>query len=153
MDTEKIRITASAIIPYTLNEKSGIIYVKTKKDGKWGLPAGKIDLFEDIHSAMSREMAEETGLEIILEKYIGIWDFKSERGSAVSNRVFSGRVVEGELITNEPEKILDIKVLTLKEIRMLFRKGKIRAGRANVEPVEEYLRGVSYPLSSNHTLF
>jgi 8-oxo-dGTP diphosphatase len=153
MKASHIKTTISVVLPYSLNGKEGFIFVKTAKDKKWGLPAGKIDLFEEINSAASREISEEIGLEIVLESFLGTWDFRSDRGSSISNRVFLGNVLEGEIKIENNQEILDLRILNLKEIRMLFRQGKLRAGRANLEPVEEFLRGIKYPLSIIKTLF
>ena len=153
MKKAHIKTTISVILPCDKDGKDGFIYVKTAKDGKWGLPAGKVDLFEEINNAAAREISEEIGLEIVLENFIGTWDFKSERGSSISNRVFLGKILEGKIYIKRPKEILDVKILKLKEIRMLFRQKKLRAGRANLEPVEEYLRGVRYPMSAIKTLF
>jgi 8-oxo-dGTP pyrophosphatase MutT (NUDIX family) len=146
-----IKTVVSAVIPY----ENGFVYVHTSKDDKWGLPGGKIELFEEINCALSREIKEETGLDILLENdsFLGIWDFKSERESCVSNKVFYGKIFGGNLIENKPNEIKEIKILTLGEIRKFYNDGKIRAGRANLEPVEEFLRGTRYPVNLIHTLF
>ena len=154
-DTSYIKTTASAVIPYSDGVKEGFVYVYTLKDKKWGLPGGKVGLFEEINCALSREVKEETGLDILLnsDSFLGIWDFKSERESCVTNRVFYGKVIGGKLIESKKNEIEDIKILNLGEIRTLYEEGKIRAGRANLEPVEEYLRGIRHPLNLIHTLF
>jgi 8-oxo-dGTP pyrophosphatase MutT (NUDIX family) len=154
-DTSYIKTTASAVIPYNDGVKEGFVYVYTSKDDEWGLPGGKIELFEEINCALSREVKEETGLDILLEvnSLLGIWDFKSERGSCVNNKVFYTKVIGGKLIEKKPNEIEKINIFTLGEIREFYQQGKIRAGRANLEPVEEYLRGIRYPLNLIHTLF
>ncbi len=149
MEGSYIKTVASMVIPY----EEGFIYVKTAKDGKWGFSGGKLDLFEEINTGLAREVFEETGFEVLAEYFLGVWDFKSDRGSSVSNRVFSGRIVEGKMNISRLDEILEIKKLSLSEIRDLYRKGELRGGMANLEPVEEYLRGVRYPISIVHTSF
>ena len=61
--------------------------------------------------------------------------------------------MEGKIEITRPTEILDIKVLNLGEIRELYRKGELRAGRANLEPVESYLRKEKYSLDLIKTLF
>ena len=145
------RTTISAVIPY----KSGFVYVFPTKDKKWGLPGGKIEVFEPTSDAFSREIAEETGLEVVLQKdsLLGIWDFRSEQGNCVTNKVFYCKVVGGKLGLTRPQEISQIETFNLKRIRELYRSGKIRAGRANLEPVERYIAGERYPISLIHTLF
>jgi 8-oxo-dGTP pyrophosphatase MutT (NUDIX family) len=148
-ETDPPKDTASVVIPY----REGFIYVKTAKDAKWGLPGGKLDPFEPIHVGLPRETKQETNLEILLLHLLGIWDFKSESGSSITNRVFAGKVVEGEPKIIRPNEILELGIFSLSKIRELYRNGEIRAGRANLEPVEEYILGTNYPLSIIHTLF
>jgi len=147
--------TASVVIPYKNEEKNGFIYVFNLKDNKWGLPGGKLELFEEISIALSREVKEETGLEILLGKksLLGYWYFKSEKGNSICNAVFYGEVIGGKLEITELDKIGAVEVLTIAEIRNLYREGKIRAGRANFEPIEEYLKGTKHSFDLIHTLF
>lgn len=46
------------------DEQDRILLVKDSKNGKWGLPAGAIDLGETPEQALLREVFEETGLYI-----------------------------------------------------------------------------------------
>jgi len=145
----QIKIVASVVLPY----KEGFIYVKTAKDGKLGLPGGKIDSFEDIEVAAPREVSEEIGAEIVLERLLGFWNFESDRGSSVINVIYSGKIVEGKPHIVRPKEIKEIKSFKLSEIRFLYSKGKIRSGLANVRPVEKYLQGVNFPLNAIECLF
>lgn len=153
MNKDYIKTTVSVILPYCLDSKDGFVYVKTAKDGKWGLPAGKLELFENVESGIVRETFEETGLDIVVTGFLGIWDFKSDRESSVSNRVYLGKRIEGCLEISRPGEILALDVLSLRKIRELYDKGDIRSGRANLGPVEGYLRGEIYPLSIVKSVF
>ncbi len=128
--------------------QNGFLYVKTAKDGKWGIPGGKVDLFEPAAIAAPREVAEELGIETVIEKFLGVWSFRSNRESSVVNFVYSGKIVEGTPHSMEPEKIISVESLSLKQIRNLHRKGEIRSGLANVEPVERFLAGIEYSLDT-----
>ena len=145
----KIKAVVSVVIPY----EKGYIYVKTAKDGKLGLPGGKIDPFEDVEVAAPREVSEEIGAEIVIKNFIGSYFFKSDRGSSVINLVYSGEIVEGKPHIVNINEIKEIKSLKLSEIRALYKKGKIRAGAANIRPVEKYLQGNNLPLNTVECLF
>ena len=149
MEKDYTRNCVSIVIPY----RKGFVYILTAKDNKWGLPGGKIDPFEDINVAYPREVKEETGLDIVLKNFLGIWDFRSERGHSITNRVFYGEVIGGELSILKPQEISDVNTLSLSQIRDLLYRGELRAGRANLEPVEAYLREEKYPLNFIRTLF
>jgi len=153
MSKDYIKTTASVVLQYSCSGKEGFVYVKTAKDDKWGLPAGKLNLFENDHDGIIREVWEETGLDIVVTDFLGIWDFESDRGSAVSNRVYLGKAVGGELKISRPEEILDLSVLSVGDIRTLYKSGDIRSGKANLRPVERYLAGEKYPLSIVSSVF
>lgn len=39
--------------------------------GKWSLPGGHVEFGEDLHGAVLREFAEETGLEAVVDRFLG----------------------------------------------------------------------------------
>ena len=39
--------------------------------GKWSLPGGHVEFGEDLHGAVLREFTEETGLEAIVDRFLG----------------------------------------------------------------------------------
>ena len=144
MSDNHIMVVTSVIVPY--EEK--FVYVKSRKDGKYGLPGGKVEPFEDIRIAAPREVEEETGLVIVLENLIGLFYNRSERGNPILNTVYSSKVIEGIPRIIRPDEIEEIVCLSLGEIREFYREKKLRSGVANLMPVEEYLRGKSLPLST-----
>jgi 8-oxo-dGTP diphosphatase len=83
----------------------------------WSLPGGVMEEGESIDQAAIREVKEETGLNIRLEKLIGVYSKPSEGALAMT---FEGNVVGGELradsevievcyfpLANLPENIRD----------------------------------------------
>lgn len=47
---------------------------KEPNRGKWVLPGGGVKFLESLHSALKREIMEETGLEIEIENVIGVYE-------------------------------------------------------------------------------
>lgn len=146
---DSIKTVTSIVLPY----EEGFVYVKTVKDKLWGLPGGKLDSFEEIRVGLTREAYQETGLEVVPEYFLGVWDFKSSGGNPISNRVFAGKIVSGPIRIIRPDEILEARALSLTELRQLFNRQEIRSGRANLDPIYDYLAGVKYPISLIHTLF
>jgi 8-oxo-dGTP diphosphatase len=63
----------------------------------WSLPGGVMESGESIEQTAIREVKEETGLDICLDKLIGIYSIPDECGLALT---FIGSIVSGELIPN-----------------------------------------------------
>ncbi len=65
-------VTGVSIVP--LLPDGQIILVQRRDNGKWALPGGMVDWGEDIPTAMHRELAEETGLEVVeMGRLVGIY--------------------------------------------------------------------------------
>jgi mutator protein MutT len=56
-----------------LNEKNEILIQRRKQENAWGLPGGAMELGESVEEALRREIKEETGLEITIEKLLGVY--------------------------------------------------------------------------------
>ncbi|HEX6311839.1 MAG TPA: NUDIX domain-containing protein [Acidimicrobiia bacterium] len=39
--------------------------------GEWSIPGGRVHFGEELHEAVVREVAEETGLEVVVERFLG----------------------------------------------------------------------------------
>jgi ADP-ribose pyrophosphatase YjhB (NUDIX family) len=65
-------ILGTSIIPVLPDGQ--IVLIRRRDNGKWGLPGGMVDWGQDIPTTVRRELAEETGLELLaIRRLVGIY--------------------------------------------------------------------------------
>lgn len=62
----KLRISAYGIIIH----EGRVLIVNTRSSGKWFFPGGEVEIGEKIEEAIKREVKEETGIKIEVEKFL-----------------------------------------------------------------------------------
>lgn len=87
-------LTAYVVV---LNYDSEILLVKHPTRG-WELPGGQVEEKESIRLAAIREVKEETGIDIKLIRYCGI--FQNVRNS-ICNTLFIGKPIGGRIQTSD----------------------------------------------------
>lgn len=116
------------------------------KGFRWGPPAGGMEAHEDPKTTAIRETREEIGVEIQLTDLVGI--YTADRGYKTGVAfVFRARILKGEI--NPPkEEILDWRFFTLEEINNLGSQDKLYKPEYNVPSIDDWRRGISYPLGA-----
>ena len=115
--TQKIpRLTVDAVI--LDREKNSIVLVKRgiyPFEGMWALPGGFVEYKETVENATIREAKEETGLDIEIERMVGVYSDpeRDPRGHTVAV-TFLCRRVGGEL--NAGDDAADAKEFKIKEM-------------------------------------
>ena len=72
--------------------------------GRWSFPSGYVDRGEAVEDAARREVQEETGLDVQLDRLLGVY---SATGSPVVLAAFSATVVGGEMVAgHEAQEVL-----------------------------------------------
>ncbi len=66
--------------------------------GLWSFPSGYVDAGEPVKVAARREVLEETGLEVEIDRLVGVYDSPNR---PVVYIVYAGRIVGGELRARE----------------------------------------------------
>ncbi|MCZ8511751.1 NUDIX hydrolase [Paenibacillus filicis] len=90
-------VSAATIV---LNESNEILLIKGPRRG-WEMPGGQVEEGESLKDAAIRETKEESGLDIQVTKFCGV--FQNVSG-CICNTLFLGRPVGGELTTT-PEAL------------------------------------------------
>jgi 8-oxo-dGTP diphosphatase len=110
------------VVAANMIEKDGdfLLVQEGKKSvrGQWNLPAGGVDQDEGIKEAAVREAAEETGLDVELEGFLGTFIDKSDRSDAkILVFVFSAAASGQSAETPDSEEIMDAKYFSRNEIQ------------------------------------
>lgn len=88
-----------------------ILLCREADDGLWSLPGGWADVGDSPSDAVCREVVEETGLQVKVERLLGVWD-RNLHGHPpypwhVYKLIFSCRELGGELRLSEDSLELD----------------------------------------------
>ncbi len=91
--------------------KGKILMVREADDKLWSLPGGWADVGDSPSEGVSREVVEETGLIVSVEKLLGVWD-RNQHGHPpypwhVYKLIFHCRELGGELRLSEDSLELD----------------------------------------------
>ena len=123
--------------------REGKILLQCRSDnGGWGLPGGILELDETYEQAALREVREETGLEVRLTSFLGIFhnhDMVWSNGDQahVLSALFTAEIVSGE--PRIDEESLELRFFGPDEIPEMFAEDHMAA-------FEAYRAGIRYPL-------
>ncbi|MHA7966729.1 NUDIX hydrolase [Paenibacillus sp. CAU 1782] len=93
MNPPKHILSAAAIV---LNEKNELLLIKGPRRG-WEMPGGQVEIGESLSQAAIRETKEESGIDIEIIKFCGIFQ---NVGNSICNTLFLAKAIGGELKTS-----------------------------------------------------
>ena len=108
---------------------------KEGKQGKWNMPAGKLEDNESIIEAAIRETKEETNIDIDIKGIIAIQENVSSIGQLLI-LYFLGEYIDGEIKFDNKE-ISNVQWMTEEEIRNLDKR-QIRGGET-IDSILDYV--------------
>ena len=104
-------ILGTSIIPIMPDGR--IVLVKRRDNGRWSLPGGMVDWGEDIPTTVKRELAEETGLELVkIRRLVGVYSAADRDPRIHSICVVVEAEVEGAMQTQDQFEITDVRAFT-----------------------------------------
>jgi 8-oxo-dGTP pyrophosphatase MutT (NUDIX family) len=122
--------------------------VRHEKAGYYNLPAGTLELGEDLLQCAVREVQEETGAMVTLESFIGLYETVIATGSNVVFAVFSGSIPDEAVLQSEEHKV--IKVLSYTAIEALDEAGQLRSPIV-LKSISNYQNGQRLPINTVQT--
>ena len=123
---------------------------RAEKSGSYNLPAGTLELDEDIVTCISREVREEVGVDVRPQEFLGVYQTVVNGGSNVIFIVCSGSAPKGARFQSDEHSV--IKTLTYSELADLDRAGQLRSPIV-LKAVEDYRAGNRLPLTALQSWF
>ena len=129
-------IPGTSIIPILPDGR--IVLVQRQDNGLWSLPGGMVDWGEDIPTAVKRELAEETGLELVkIRRLVGVYSAPDRDPRIHSICIVVEAEVQGKM------KIQD--GLEVKEVRA-FSPSSLPPGKLahdHTQQLQDYFAGLT----------
>ncbi len=119
--------------------------VRGDKAGLYNLPAGTVEEHEDFAQCIVREAKEETGADITLEHFVGMYQTVIATGSNVVFAVYAGSVASDATFQSDEHSV--IETLSYDQIVQLDKAGSLRAPTV-LKAIADYRNGQKFPLGA-----
>ena len=108
-------ITGATIIPILPDGR--IVLVQRRDNGKWALPGGIVNWGQDIATTVQRELAEETGLELLeIRRLVGVYSAPDRDPRIHSICVLVEASVQGTMQIQDVLEIMAVQAFHPSEI-------------------------------------
>ncbi|MGD1897027.1 MAG: NUDIX domain-containing protein [Phormidesmis sp.] len=127
-------LVATSVIPILSDGR--IVLIRRKDTSLWGLPGGLVDWGEDLKSAATRELLEETGLSLTsVERLVGVYssEVRDERFHSIC--VALEAKAEGEMDVFDPDEVIEVQAFHQNELP------KSQLAHDHTQQLEDYFAG------------
>ncbi len=101
-------VPGTSIIPILPDGR--IVLIRRRDNGLWSLPGGMVDWGEDIATTVRRELAEETGLELVkIRRLVGVYSAPDRDPRIHSICVVVEAEVQGKMNAQDKLEVMDIR--------------------------------------------
>jgi len=108
-------VTGTTIVP--LLPDGRIVLIRRRDTGEWGLPGGIIDWGEDIPNTVLRELAEETGLNLVkIRRLVGVYSSPDRDPRLHSISIVVEADVTGTMQAQDTLEISDVQAFKREEL-------------------------------------
>ncbi|HEY9652621.1 MAG TPA: NUDIX hydrolase [Coleofasciculaceae cyanobacterium] len=101
-------IVGTSIVPVLPDGR--IVLVQRRDNGKWALPGGMVDWGQDLPTTVRRELAEETGLELVeIRRLVGVYSAPDRDPRIHSICVLVEADVQGSMQIRDVSEIIEVQ--------------------------------------------
>lgn len=113
-------VTGTSIIPILPDGR--IVLIQRRDNNLWALPGGIVDWGEDVPTAVARELAEETGLDVVkIRRLVGVYSAPDRDPRMHSICIAVEAEVAGVMAIKDKLEVLNIQAFALDSLP----KGKL----------------------------
>jgi 8-oxo-dGTP diphosphatase len=119
-----------------VNDRGEVLLQRRSEDGRWGLPGGAMEPGEEPAETLVREVLEETALEVVPERIVGVYsgpDFRVRYDNGdeamIVSITFACRPGRGEPRVNDDES-LEIRYFARDALPVMERRHLVRIADA-----------------------
>lgn len=106
-DVSKAKTLRPSVAAVVADGDGRVLLQRRSDNGLWGLPGGSVEIGESVSAAIVREVKEETGLTVAVERLVGVYSdpaiqiVRYPDGNVVHyiSTLFACRILEGNLQT------------------------------------------------------
>ncbi len=104
-------VTGTAVIPILPDGR--IVLIRRRDNGRWGLPGGMVDWGEDVPTTVRRELAEETGLDLVkILRLVGVYSAADRDPRLHSICIVVAAEVEGKMQIQDTLEISEVEAFS-----------------------------------------